>query len=247
LTPPAKHASVAAVDVVPLLVFGGGLALVIAIAFYAYQADKKRRALLQAYALSNGWTYAARDDSWCDRFDGAPFGQGESRKATNILAGAYRGAAMVAFDYSYETSSTDSKGNRSTTTHRFAVCSLQMPAWLPGLQLSPESALTRLAGHLGFGDVELESEDFNRHYRVSARDPKFAYDVLNPRTMAALLSRPALHMRLSGVDALCWESGRLVPAELISRLSTLELLVAGIPSFVWSDHAPSAEQPGAPA
>jgi len=115
------------------------------------------------------------------------------------------------------------------------------------LELSPESALTRIASHLGLGDVELESEDFNRRYRVATRDPKFAYDVLNPRTMAALLARPVLHMRLSGEDALCWESGRLEPTDLLARLSTLHVLINGIPSFVWSDHTPSAEQPGAPA
>jgi hypothetical protein len=235
------------VDALPLLVFGGGLALVLAVGFFAYQADKKRRAMLQAYALSNGWSYLARDDSWCERFAGSPFGEGQNRTAKNILSGSYEGAPMVAFDYSYQTSTTDSKGNRSTTTHRFMVCALQLRAPLPRLELSPESALTRLAGHFGFGDVELESEDFNRHYRVSAPDPKFAYDVLNPRTMEALLARPALHMRLSGIDAVCWESGRLEPSDLVARLSTLQLVIAGIPSFVWSDRAPSAEQPGAPA
>jgi hypothetical protein len=150
---------------------------------------------------------------------------------------------MVAFDYSYETSSTDSKGHRSTTTHRYSVCALALPAPLPGLELSPESVLTRFAGAIGFGDVELESEDFNRHYRVSARNPKFAYDVLNPRTMEALLARPALHLRLLDADAVCWESGRQEPAELLERLATLEVLVAGIPSYVWSDHSPG----GAPA
>ena len=231
----------------PLVVFALGLVLVAVFAYFAYQADKKRRAMLQSFALSKGWTYTPRDDSWADRFDGTPFGEGESRRASNILSGSYEGAPMVAFDYSYETSTTDSKGNRSTTTHRFAVCSLQLRALLPRLELSPETALTRLAGHLGMGDVELESEDFNRMYRVSARDPKFAYDVLNPRTMQALLARPALHMRLGGIDALSWETGRLEPVDLLARLSTLQLVIAGIPSFVWSDRTPSTEQPGASA
>ncbi|MCW2572209.1 MAG: hypothetical protein JWO88_2267, partial [Frankiales bacterium] len=51
------------------------------------------------------------------------------------------------------------------------------------------------------------------------------------------------------VDALCWDDGRLEPSDLLARLSTVQLVVAGIPSFVWSDHAPSAEHPleGAPA
>jgi hypothetical protein len=224
----------------PFLLLAIGIAVVVAVAVISYRLDKKRRALLQAFALSNGWTYLASDDSWCERFDGTPFGEGDNHKARNILHGAYQGTDMVAFDYSYDTHSTDSKGHRSTTTHRFAVCALDLPASLPGLELSPESLFTRFGNAIGFDDVELESEDFNRQYRVNAQDAKFAYDVLNPRTMEALLSRPALHMRLLDADAVCWSSGRLDPVELLARLSTLQLVVAGIPSFVWSDHSGGA-------
>ena len=204
--------------------------------YLAYQADQKRRAMLQSFALSNGWSYTAADDSWCERFAGSPFGDGDHRQARNVLQGPYAGSAMVAFDYSFQTHSTDSKGNRSTTTHRYAVCALTMPAPLPGLELTPESALTRFAGAVGFQDVQLESEDFNRRFRVKARDPKFAYDVLHPRTMEALLARPPLHLRLLDVDAVNWENGRLAPVDLIERLSTLHALVEGIPDFVWADH-----------
>jgi hypothetical protein len=231
------------VDVLPILLLLLGVAVVIVVAVLSYQADKKRRALLASFALSNGWTYVARDDGWCERFEGTPFGEGDNRKADNVLRGPYSGTEMVAFEYSYQTHSTDSKGNRSTSTHRFAVCVLELRAALPRLELSPETAMSRLAGHLGFGDVELESEDFNRHYRVGADDPKFAYDVLNPRTMEALLARPALHIRLDGTDAVCWDSGRLDPADLLARLSTLQLVITGIPSFVWSDRAPFIDNP----
>jgi hypothetical protein len=231
------------VSTLPVLLFVVGLGLVVLVAVLSYRAEQKRRALLQSFALSQGWTYTAQDDRWSERFVGTPFGQGDDRTATNILTGRYGDTELVAFDYSYETSSTDSKGNKSTTTHRYAVCALQLPAPLPGLELAPESAFTRLAGAIGFGDVELESEEFNRHYRVKAGNPKLAYDVLHPRTMAALLARPALQIRLLDVDAICWDDGRTEPAELLARLSTLQLLIDGIPSFVWSDHSTG----GAPA
>ena len=223
----------------PVLLLLLAIAVVGVVAYLSWQADQKRRQLLQGYAMSNGWTYTARDDSWADRFAGEPFGQGDHRQAKNVLAGAYGRRQMVAFDYSFQTHSTDSKGHRSTTTHRYAICALRLPTALPTLELSPESVLTRFAGALGLDDVQLESEDFNRTYRVAAGNPKFAYDVLNPRTMQALLGRPALHMRLFGVDAVCWESGRLAPTELLARLSTLSILIDGIPSFVWSDHTDS--------
>jgi hypothetical protein len=224
------------VSALPWLLFGALLAVFAVFGILGYQREKQRRAALQAYALSNGWSYTADDESWCLRFTGTPFGTGDNLKARNILQGTWQGAPMVAFDYSYETHSTSSKGGRTTTVHPYAICALQLRAPLPRLELTPESVLTRVAGVLGMSDIELESEDFNRHYRVTASDPKFAYDVLNPRTMESLQARPALHMRLSGIDAVCWENGKLLPADLVARLSMLKLLIDGIPPFVWADH-----------
>jgi len=222
----------------PFLLFGLVAAGVGVAAYLSYRADQRRRQLLQGFARSSGWAYTPRDDNWTGRFDGGPFGQGDHRRADNVLTGRHGERDMVAFDYSFQTHSTDGKGNSTTTTHRFTVCALRLPAYLPELELAPESVLTRVANAVGFADVELESEDFNRRFRVTARDPKFAYDVLNPRTMTALLARRPLHLRVSGADALCWENGRLQPAGLLEQLSTLALLVDGIPSFVWSDHSP---------
>ncbi|MCW2542597.1 MAG: hypothetical protein JWM40_149 [Frankiales bacterium] len=205
------------------------------LAYWSWLQAKKRRELLAGFAASQGWTWSARDDSWVNRFEGTPFDDGDNKEALNILQGQYRGRAMIAFDYSYETHSTDSKGNSTTTTHRFAFCSLSLPGYLPRLELVPESVLGRVGTALGMQDIELESEDFNRRYRVRCANQKFAYDVLPPRTMEALMSRTALHLRLAGTDALCWESGRHSPAELLARLDALATLVDGIPAFVWND------------
>jgi hypothetical protein len=227
----------------------GGLFFLVVLAFFgfvglagwwSYTQAKKRRELFQSFAASQGWRWVARDDSWAGRFQGTPFQEGDSREAANILDGTFRGRPMVAFDYSYETHSTDSKGNRTTTTHRFAICALAMPAALPSFELVPEGVLGRVGTMLGMQDIELESEDFNRRFRVRCDDAKLAYDVLPPRTMEALLARPALHVRLYGVDALCWESGAHSPSELLARLDTLAALLDGVPSYVWNDRKGTA-------
>jgi hypothetical protein len=189
------------------------------------------------FCRSKGWSFVAEDPTLVDRWTGTPFGQGERRRARQVVSGTDRGRPMVAFDYSYVTSSTDSKGQRSETTHRFAVVALALPTWLPRLQLTPENLLTRAATAIGLDpDIDLESEDFNRRYRVTARQPKFASDVLAPRTMQALLAKPATAMRVDGNVLLGWETGRLEPVGLLSRLGTLHSLVDGIPGFVWKDH-----------
>lgn len=208
--------------------------------WWGWAQAKKRRELFQQFAAGQGWRWVARDDRWAGRFDGTPFGTGDSREARNVLDGTFRNRPMVAFDYSYETHSTDSKGNTTTTTHRYAICALSMPAPLPTFELTPEGLLGRVGTALGMQDIELESEDFNRRFRVRCDDAKLAYDLLPARTMQALLTRPALHVRLRGADALCWESGAHSPSELLSRLDTLSTLLDGVPSYVWSDRKGTA-------
>jgi hypothetical protein len=227
-------------DAAPFLMLAGVVVLGAASLWWGWAQAKKRRELLQSFAAGQGWQWVARDDAWTTRFGGRPFGQGDDRKALNVMQGQWRGRPVVAFDYSYETHTTDSQGHRSSSTHRYAICALALPAPLPELELTPEGLLGRVGTMLGQQDVELESEDFNRRFRVRCEDPRLAYDVLPPRTMQALLTRPALHVRLSGADALCWETGAHSPAELLARLDTLDVLLDGIPSYVWSDRKGTA-------
>ena len=196
----------------------------------AWWVGVKRRERMSAFARSQGWGYSPRNDMWANRFTGTPFGTGRNRRARNVLTGDFRGHGIAAFDYSYDSNDGDEK-----KTYSFAVCAVQIPAPMPFVQLTPKTALGRFEVMLGGQDIELESEDFNRRYRVQARNPKFAYDVLPPRTMEALLRRPALHLRLSGADAVCWEVGRHDPVQLLARLDALCALLEGVPSFVWSD------------
>jgi hypothetical protein len=219
------------------VVLAVGAAAFIALTVFGWWADKRRREQLMAFCRSKGWSFVSEDPTLVDRWTGTPFGQGERRRARQVVTGTDRARAMVAFDYSYVTSSTDSRGQRAETTHRFAVVALALPTWLPRLQLTPENLLTRAAAAIGIDpDIELESEDFNRRYRVSARQPKFASDVLTPRTMQALLAQPATAMRIDGNVLIGWESGELEPVGLLARLTTLHALVDGIPGFVWKDH-----------
>jgi protein gp37 len=105
------------------------------------------------------------------------------------------------------------------------------------LQVTGESVFRRMAQVVGLGqDIELESEDFNRAFTVTSRDPKFATDVLTPRTMQMLLNAPHLAWRIEGTDVLSWESGSFTTVEVLQRLDHLSKVVAGVPSFVWHDH-----------
>ncbi len=211
------------------------IAAAIAIGWWAYQQEQKRRAALASFAAAKGWTFSPEnrlglDDRWSD----APFGIGHSRRASNVLSGTVNGHPMVAFDYRYKVTTSNGKTS-STRTYSYGVCVLGLPTYLPSLEVGPENVLTRFGSVLGMDDIELESEDFNRAFRVRG-DAKFASDVLTPRTMEALLRSGCPSWRVTGTDVLAWDDGKQSPLEILARISTLTTVVDSIPSFVWKDH-----------
>ena len=146
------------------------------------------------------------------------------------------GRPMVAFDYSYETHSTDSKGNRHTTTHRYAFCALSVPAYLPRLELVPESFLGRLGTALGHGGHRAGERGLQPALPGALRRPQ----VRLRRAAAADDAGDAQPVRpcTSGSTGPTPSAGRTAgtsPAELLARLDALAALLDGIPEFVWND------------
>jgi Protein of unknown function (DUF3137) len=216
---------------------------VVAVAVLSYRANQKRMKELQEFCLNRGWTYVASAPQLTVRWQGVPFNQGDDRKAVHALAGTWQGRPFNAFDYSYDTQSSDGHGGTSRETHRYGVVALGLPAYLPTLQVTKEGMLGHLAAAVGLErDIDLESEDFNRAFTVRSADPKFASDVLNPRVMEMLLAAPHLGWRIEGTDILSWESGRFSPVDVLQRLDHLTKVVGGVPSFVWHDHGYDPEQ-----
>lgn len=217
------------------LLFLGIGALIAVGAYVAYQREQKRVGALRQFALSMSWEFSPKDPyGLAERWASAPFGRGQKRTARNVMSGRAGERSIVAFEYSYQESS-DNGSSRTTRTYRYAVFALGLPCGLPQLHVGPEGFLSRIGNALGFDDIELESEEFNRRYRVQCADRKFATDVLTPRTMELLLSVGRIEFRFAGMDVLCFHEGRLDPADLLNRMATVGKVLDGIPSFVWRD------------
>jgi len=206
------------------------------VAYFRYKKEQARTAQLLQWASANKWQFAVEDDAWAGRWNGPPFDEGDHRKVRNVISGGWKSWPFVSFDYSYQTHSSDGRGGRSTTTHRFTVVTVALPTDLPRLQVTPESVFSRVGHVFGMSDIDLESEDFNRAFRVTCSDPKFASDALTPRTMQLLLSRSHFSWRIEVTDLVCWWSGEQTAVAVTEALATMCDVIAGIPSFVWHDH-----------
>ncbi len=217
----------------------GFVIVMIVIAVMSAVAAKKRREGMAALAAQRGWTYAERDDRWCDTFQDAPFGLGHDRRATNVLTGQFDGRPFVSFDYVYYTTetSTDSKGHttRREVSHPYGISGLDMGTAFPALEVTPEGMFGRLIGRLTNSDIELESEDFNRAFTVNCPDRKFASDILHPRMMELLLQHPDSAFRFDQRWILDAEAGQVGLEEIEPRLRRIDAVVDLVPEFVWKE------------
>ena len=220
--------------------------LVPALGVVALMLQRRRVRRLTAWAALNGWEYRSSAPRLTECWQGRPFGVGTSRRATEVLSGTWQGRPATSFQYRYT-----EKSGENRETHTFHVLTLTLPAFLPTLELTPEGLGTRLARAIGGQDLQFESEDFNRAWRVTSRMPRFASDIVHPRLMERLL-RPGsrTNLRIEGTEILTWSAGTTDLDLIAPRLGLLDAVVRSIPRFVWLEHgydpSPPTSHPPAP-
>jgi hypothetical protein len=124
-------------------------------------------------------------------------------------------------------------GSRNLTA---AVCVMELGETLPPLFVSPRHDRPFLKMFLK--EVTLESDDFNRRYRVQALDRKYAMDILSPRAMELVISRNDWSFSLEMTKVVCVAKGALTSVTDVQALvDTVTRFVDLIPSFVATDKA----------
>ncbi len=178
---------------VALLVIAG-IVLVGAVAYFSWLAEKKRREAMTTLATELGWSFdPTRDRSHDEEYAHFEiFRHGHSRAAYNTMWGELelKGRVWPAKmgDFTYKVTTRSGKSTR-TTTYRFSYLILHMPwSGVPDLLIRREGMFDKIAGVLGFDDIDFESAQFSRRFHVSSPDKRFAYDVIDPRMMEFLLS-----------------------------------------------------------
>jgi len=220
----------------PILLFIGFAALVGALAYYSYLAEKKRRQAFMLIASELGFSYSpGKDWGLAERFEFLKhFDDGSDRYAFNIMSGQADGQPLYIFDYHYETYSTDSKGRRRTTHHYFSVFTLGLPRSFPELVVQPESFFAKIGAVFGFDDIDFESLEFSKRYEVRSRDKKFAYDFCNAQMIDYLLRQPDLVIELEREVLSLTFRGRLKPEEVRPNLDRLRDIRSLMPDYLFA-------------
>lgn len=212
------------------------LTLFVAGWIYSVIQNQKRQEAMAALASGLGLrfsaesNYALADDyEFLNHLD-----QGSNRYAFNILSGTYQGNSVQAFDYHYETHSTDSKGHTQTHHHYFSFFILTLPRSFPELTIAREGLFSKVAQAFGYDDIDFESDEFSRKFCVRSRDKKFAYDICHPRMMEYLLANPDLNLEIERESlALAFDSQLSAP-EVQRNLDRLIAIRQLMPEYLFA-------------
>jgi len=228
---------------VSVLVFLLILAAVGAVGYLSYRAKQRRREELALFALQQGLEYSRPDPFGLVGYDFHLFGLGDGRGCENVLWGTWRGLPVKEADYWYYTESSDGKGRRSRTYHHYSVAIAELTCFLPQVTVEKENVSSWVSGHLGFHDIQFESERFNRLFNVKARDRAFAFKLLDARMINWLLSTAGeFGFEVNGQSLLVW-SARRKPNGLVALLGCARLFCDHVPRLVGTEYGAAPTRP----
>lgn len=223
---------------ITIAVLGPFLAFFIALVLLRGRQERRRRVRFTAFAKEHGLEYSTEDPFGLvdERF--RIFRRGEERRCSNVLSGEWKGLSLRYADYEYWL-----RGRRANTAYRSIVL-FDLPIDAPSMSIRRENILTRAADAAGVEDIDFESEEFNREYRISSKDPRFARALVDARMMRWLLEE-AKHsvFELRGSTVLMYYHLFTDPRDLDWFLDRAVGFRDHIPRMVLSAHGAGTQTP----
>ncbi len=173
---------------------GGFLAVaavvvVLGVALVQWALQQRRRQVLADVAASHGLRHSAVDPFGCTRVAFPLFRKGDGRVAENVVwRDREDGLPIRAFDFSYYTERHDEAGNVVRSSKHFSCVMAQLDGAWPELSITKEGILEKALDLVGFSDIQLESEAFNRQFALRSPDRRFAVTFVDARMIDFLLS-----------------------------------------------------------
>jgi len=219
--------------------------LVAALAIFSYLQSRKRREALAAWAGQLGLAFAP--DKVGDLDERYPaftcLREGSNRYAYNVVSGNRHERQVLAFDYHYETTSTNSKGETETSHYYFSAVIVGSAVPLKPLLIRPEGFFDKVKSFFGFEDINFESAEFSRKFFVQAPDRKWAYDVLHPRAIEFLLASPVFSLAFDARSVIAWRGATFKPEEFMQALTLVCGLLDQLPGYVVKEQTGGAVLP----
>lgn len=214
----------------------GFIIVAVVLGYLGHLQAKKRREAFQLLAQQMGFRfYSEKDYSFASRFSFLEhMDDGHKRYVFNRLSGDVDGERANIFDYHYETYSRDSKGRRTTHHHYFSIFTLGLPGNLPELNIEREGFFSKIGQAIGFDDIDFESVEFSKRYKVKSRDKKFAYDFCNARMIDYLLRQQDLIIEIDGNTLALTFKGKLAIERVRPNFERLQKIRSLMPNYLFN-------------
>jgi hypothetical protein len=210
------------------------IALAVGLIIIAAHQAKKRREAFAAFAAQLGMGFQPDPgDELHQQFEAmglSPFGQGHSRRASNLLFGRRGGVDWEAFDYRYTTGSGKNK-----STHHYGIVAAKVLLAFPPTRVRPEGAFDKLKALFGFEDINFESDAFSRRYHVNSADRRRAYDLIHPQMIEYLMNIEPRDWQLAGPVVMLTALGSHEPNEILREMQLIEQFLARVPDYLRQD------------
>lgn len=250
-----------------ILAIIGVAALIIWAVAASIKAAAKRREEL--FLLAQNWGFQYLPDGLSEQWEGSfwenlvgsgpgsptvrflqnlngfrPFGEGEDWRIENLIYGRSNERDLYAFDYSFvtESTTTDSDGHTRTTrtTHHRGVILFRVQLYLPGLAIGRESFFSAIGRVFGVRDIEFESDEFNKRFRVMCENRQAAFDILHPQMMEYMMSLPDLDIQAGGPFVMVHSSRLYSASEISGVVVAINGFLDRIPEYFKQDRGFSA-------
>jgi hypothetical protein len=209
----------------------------------AHEAREKARSdTLRQKARDLGLDFAPKRDvalarkyQFLDHFEKVPGGSG--RSCINVITGVFETYPVTLFDYHYVTRENYTWWwAPSWETHRYLSLSIvNMDSNFPQLTIAEEGFFSKIAQAIGFDDIDFESHEFSRRYKVKSQSKKFAYDFCNARMMDYLLDQPIMPIEVENHALALGFDDSHEAGVLVSRLRHVVKLRSLIPDYVFDE------------
>jgi hypothetical protein len=156
---------------------------------YRQRVANRRQKELFAWAMSKGLSFTRRScyglDDLYPQFTCLRQSSVSDIYGYNVIEGKWNGRSLIAFDY-HCSPGVDKDDHKND----FSVVIIKSGVLLKPLLIRPANVFDIVKELAGFSDIEFESAQFNRCFRVKSPDKRWAYDVIHPRMMEFLMAAP---------------------------------------------------------
>lgn len=201
----------------------------LAVGVILYYREKKRREDLWSVAGRLGFSFSVEGDphllSGLGQFH--LFSQGRSRKVRNVMHGEIQDIVVSLFDYRYTTGSGRHNHAHDQTVLLFSSERLALPSFT----LRPEGLFHRMAGALGYEDIDFDSSPaFSDAYLLKGADEDRIRAIFTPEVRAYYTRHSRLCTEGERGRLVHYRAGRRVSPERIESwlqegLDVLDLFV----------------------